>query len=391
MAGMKYEINGHVVEADKELSESEIDEIAGQLGGGQDAATPQPSKLDALKSAASKMLPQAEEAADVMMNPSMALLRRAPDMAQRSFNAVQGKPNQPAQTFMEAAGNNPDMVATAGASLIPGAGLLPAAARIAGTAGAAALTPENRDQKAMYAGGLQTVLEAASPIIGKVAPATRTLFAKLSQTEASGLKKIFDNPSLLFTGPSKEEAIAVYNAAASKAGLAPEVSDEVLFGARKRFVKNVTEALQNSEDVPTQALLDARQTVDDLISAARRQGKKNIARGFSQRRDLIDQQLMAQEPGIKDADKVFSQYKTREPFLNVLPRNRYGEISINVPAMLAGLATGGVGAIAASPVVQGVTAASLGMAKKAAPAAKSGLQILRQYIQNQQQNGPASR
>jgi hypothetical protein len=404
---MKYEINGKVVETDRELSESEIDEIGQQIGETSVEASGNvppssgasgPSALDKLKGAASSVsnaLNPAEmgmakaslgEAANMAVNPLVSMFKQAPDTVGRVSNYIQGQPNQPAQTAIQAMANRPDVTATTAASLMPGVGLAASAARVGGTAAAAALNPENRGTSAATAGGLQALFEAV-PYVGKVvAPGARKLLSKMSQTDADGLKKLFENPSLLFTGPNKEEARAAYTAATQKAGLTDEISDEIAFGVGKKYVKNVVDALRHSEDVPTQNLLDARQAVDDMINTAKRLGKKNKTAGLVQRRELIDRQIMAQEPGIKGADSTWSQMKTVEQFRNVLPRNRAGDVSFSVPAILAGVLSGGPAAVAASPLVQGLGASALGSAAKAGPATQSALQILRQYIQGQQRS-----
>lgn len=385
---MKYEINGHTVEVEKELTEAEIDEIAGQLGSSSTEAA-QPGVVDKLKGLASKAAPALGEAADLVTNPVGAIMSRVPEMAQRASNFVQGRPNQPAQTILQAAANRPDVTAAAGASVLPGVGIGPAVARVAGQVGAASLDPNASVFDQAGAGALQGLFEAIPYGMGKVAPGARKILARLSQTDADGLKKLFDNPTLFFTGPSKDQARAAYAAAAEKAGITPEMSDEVLFGSGKKFVQKVTDALSHSEDVPTQSLLDARQTVDDLIATAKRLGKKNKVRGLMQRREQIDSQIVAQEAGLKEADQVWSQMKTRDQFLNVIPRNRQGEMSVNVPSIVATLLGGPVGMAASSPVVQGVAASSLGALSRTAPIGRSALQTIRQYLTGQM-NAPGS-
>jgi hypothetical protein len=354
----------------------------------QNQAPAPSSMMDTIKGVASRAAAPLAEAANMAVNPLVTMAKQAPDTMGRVSNFIQGRPNQPAQTAIQAMANRPDVTGTTMASLMPGTGLAAAVARIGGTAGSAALSPENRGGNAAMAGGLQALFEAVPYGVGKVAPGVRKLLSRMSQTDADGLKKLFDNPALLFTGPNKEQARAAYNAAAESAGLSGEISDEIAYGAGEKYVKNVVEALRHSEDVPTQSLLDARQAIDDMINTAKRLGKKNKTAGLVQRREIIDKQIIAQEPGIKGADSVWSQMKTVEPFRNVLPRNRAGDVSFSVPAILAGVLSGGPAAVAASPLVQGFGASALGTAAKAAPAAQSALQILRQYLQGQQQNGP---
>lgn len=172
---MKYEINGKVVETDKELSEAEIDEIGQQIGqapaseDGGNMPPPSGSIVDKLKGLASKAAPALAEGAELLTNPAGAIMSRVPDMAQRASNYVQGQPNQPAQTLLQAASNRPDITATAAASLMPGVGLAASAARVGGTAAAAALNPDNRTANAATAGGLQTALEALPYGAGKLA------------------------------------------------------------------------------------------------------------------------------------------------------------------------------------------------------------------------------
>lgn len=363
------------------------------LDGKTDEFVPPSSIADKIKGLAAQVspaLPAAAELGEAVVNP-IGLLRKAPDVARRSLNYITGKPNSPAQTLMEAAANRPDITATVGASLIPGAGMIPAAARIAGVAGASALAPENRTASAVVGGGLQALFEALPYGAGKVGPAARKFFSRLSQTDAKGLKALYDNPSLLFTGPNKAEAQAVYEAAAVKAGLSPEVSDQVLYGAKKTFVRNVTAALDESKEVPTQTLLDARQVLYDLSQVAKRKGEANVARGFMQRHARIQEQLMKQSPEIREADKVWSAMKTREPFTNFIPRNKADEMSLNVPALATGAFAGAKALLGTSPIIQGLTASAMGATAKARPAIQTGVQAIRQYLMGQRGRGPSSR
>lgn len=351
----------------------------------------EPSTLDNLKQAAlsagKKLLPGALETAEPYSS-----FRQAPDLIARSRNFVMGQPNQPAETPMQAMANRPDLMATAASTMIPGVGLGPAAARIAGTAGSAALNPETRSIKdAGIVGGLQTALELLTPAAGLAGKIAKPFFAKLSQTEAKGVQALVDHPAMLFTGPSKEEAQAIYAAAAQKAGLSPEVSDKVLFESRKKFLRNVTEALAEGKEVPTQSLLDARSVGHDLVAKAARQGEKNLSRGYYQRVERIQAQLAKQAPELREADKVYSAMKTREQFMNILPRNKAGEYSINFPSLAAGIVSGGKALIGSSPAAVGLGAAATGAIMKAKRPLQTGLQTIRQYLQGQMQNGPASR
>jgi hypothetical protein len=337
-------------------------------------------------------VPQITETADLLTNPLATMFRKAPDIAQRAANFVQDKPNVPAQTLMEAAGNRPDQTALTAMGMIPGVKPISMSTRVLGSAGAAALNPDNKGENALAAGGLQTVLEALPYGAGKLGPGVRAIMSKASGVDAKAIKQLFDNPALLWTGPNMQEARSLYKATAEKIGLAPEVSDDVLFGSGKKFVRNVTEALQHNEEVPTQSLLDARQATDDLIEAAKRRGKMNQVKGFQQRRDIINQQLAAQAPELRTADKTFSQAATRDQFMNAMPMNQNGTPSVGRLALGgllggAGFAAGGPGGIAGvaatSPYVQGVATSAAGAVKKTVPALKTGLQVLRQYIENQ--------
>lgn len=310
-------------------------------------------------------------------------LSSAPQITQRVSNFAQNKPNDPAQTLLQMAANRPDVTAQVGASMIPGVGLGPSLARIGGSAAAGALSQENKTGNAVMAGGLQTVLEALPYGAGRVAPAIRGLMAKASKTDANAIKQLADNPSLLFTGPNKAEAQALYNEAAVKAGLDPNVSDQVLFGAKRKFVKDVLLALKAKKDLSNQTLLDARQITDDLIETAKRTGKKNIVKGFAQRRELLQQRLSQQAPEIRSADKVWSQYKTRDQFMSPVPLAKDGTPEIARTAAM-GL-VGGLPALAMSPYLQGVAASAVGAVNKV-PRQAVGvtLQTIRQYLQGQQ-------
>jgi hypothetical protein len=354
-----------------------------------DKAPAPPSLLDKAKSLVTSHIPAIKEVAGAVVDPMTTLLQKAPDMAHRAANFVQGNPNTPAQTPLEAMGNRPDVTAQVGASMIPGGGLAGAAARILGTAAGAALNPEERGANAGAAGGLQAVLEALPYGAGKFAPGIRAIMAKASGVEADAIKKLFDNPSLLWTGPNMREARALYKATAEKIGLNSEVSDEVLFQSGKRFVKNVLDSMKAGEEIPTQTLLDARQATSDLIESSKRLGKTNKMKGFTQRYQDINAAISKQAPELRVADKTFSQAATRDQFFNVLPMNQNGTPSV-AKAVIGGVA-GAVPAFAMSPLVQGVGTSAAGAVAQAGPVAKSGIQVLRQYLERQRTQGPGSR
>lgn len=358
------------------------------------------------------------------------------DMASRVANFLQNKPNQPGSTILQSASNRPDISATAASQLIPGVTPISMAARVAGTVGAAATNPNSSVSDIGKAGGIQAALEAI-PVVGSaIAPGVKAIMSKLSGVDAQAIQKLFENPHLLFSGPTKEEAQQMYSSMAAKAGLSPEVSDNVVFGAGKGFVKKVLDALKDEgqvasqqptleadqlrglwknkavaegstdidqalryarpdafgagstaipgSTVPTQTILDAKQTIDDLISSAMRQGETQTAKGLLDRKATLMDALTKRIPGFAEANTNYSNYLTRDQFLHALPMNANGTPSaMKLLQLKYLLGSGGGSILGSSPAIQGLATAAAGKIAQNPGLARTGVQLLRSYINRQ--------
>ena len=366
------------------------------------------STIEALKPVASQIMSGGASTENPLN--SFAPNNQFSDMTQRIINFRQGQPNQPGQTLLQAGANHPDTAAGITANLIiPGSGLLPMAARTAAQVGATALNPNATGKDMAWSGGIQAALEALPYGLSALGSTAKSLLAKLSGVDQQAIQKLYDNPSLLFTGPSKEEAQALYAATAEKAGLSPEISDQLLNKAGGKWVNNVVNTLKDEmpegfsqtmvdvpkSEVPTQTVLDAKQKLDDLINAAKKAGENQAAKGWLQRKQFIMQVLQDRIPNFSEANSTYADAMTRDQFMSVLPTNANGAVSptkAGAAMILANLAKGHIspgaaitGLATASPIVQGAAISGAGTVAnipRAIP--RTGLQVLRQYIQQQQ-------
>lgn len=412
---MKYEINGKIVETDRELNDQEIDEIAAQIGDtpapqAESAVSTEPSALGTLKSAAmsagKKLFPGALETAEPFSS-----VRQAPDLIARSRNFVLGKPNQPAETPMQMMANRPDLMATAASTMIPGVGLVPAVARIAATAGSTALNPETRSlSDSGLAAGVQAGIETAFPVAGAVTKfigtkALAPIAQTLSNVDKKEVIKLAEKPMEILFAPTKKALSEKFDDVYRAFGF---TEPEVRLIAKAES-KSGGGSMQIWDDVMAKISAGQEPTTAELIAARRASSKLGystkegmLGTQFKKDVQLIDDKLKEKAPEIATKYlgllKEYSNMMTRSKFLQLLPQNKNGSINaLRSLIAVGGAAINPLSLAAMSPVTTGLgTLAAVGANKALvgaanSPVARTGLQTIRQYLQGQIQNGPGSR
>ena len=396
----------------EELELLELEEQEAQLGGGQSAPTPtmsttngQAGPMDTLMQAAK----QGGQTALAALNP-VQTLKQAPDIANRVMNFQQGQPNTPATGILEAAANRPDVTATVAAGLIPGTAPLSMAARIGGTAGAAALAPENRGMNALGAGGLQALFEGVFPLAGKFTniigeKALAPIGQALSNVDKKEIIKLAKKPLDILLAPSKkamgekfEDVYRAFGFTEPEIRLIAKAESKAGNGSMQVWDDTMAK-LSKGEELSIAELVAARRASSKLGYSTK---EGMLGTQFKKDVKLIEQKLEEKAPEIAPRYlgllKEYSKTMTRNKFLQLLPQNKNGSVN----ALRSLIAVGGTAINPAtlavmSPLTTGLATLGVVGASKAVGAAarsrtgQSGLQAIRQYLMGQQQNGPGSR
>lgn len=214
---MKYEINGKVVEVEKELSEQEIDDIAGQLGGGQSAPTPQATE----GSPTDPKFYEIEKQQGLPKGPLDMVKNIAKEFKAGIESPLPGSfLSTPVRLLQNAAGQAGADVARAAQ---PSIGTVPA--RAAGFGTSMALDPTSYVSAGMGARAAKSGLDAvAGPIGRQLAKGAEGM----SNVPVKNIVKLFKDPAQVLKALSAKKTSPELNAAKRAMGVTPE--DEFLIG-----------------------------------------------------------------------------------------------------------------------------------------------------------------
>ncbi len=225
---MKYEINGKVVETDKELSEAEIDEIAGQIGGGQTATTPMsssepintaPSALDTVKNVAGRLVQP------LIGDPSkfgQPIQTTSTNPAGRLLQALQQSVNLTGPSRLSASLSQPGQIAGQAVERSIGPDR-PILGKTANFLTAMALDPQTYISGQGIAKG---AVNLGTKALKKVGQESAALGSAVSGVKLRDIKTLFDNPTDVITALSTKEAGGKLGVAKKAAGVTRE--DEFL-------------------------------------------------------------------------------------------------------------------------------------------------------------------
>lgn len=401
---MKYEINGHIVEAEAELSEAEIDEIAASLGPAKEASeAPKPQ------------------------GPVMETVTTAANAALSPFNPAETKNTQPIQptsgnpflAAVQAAGQtlqNPSRISptvsqpgqVAGEAVEQKIGGLPGKA--AGFMTSMALDP----QSYMLGGvgqGVANLTDDAAKVVGEkvLAPAGEIL----SATKVRDIKRLFENPMEVLRANLKksgdkmgelerkvfnvteDETRLIAKAGDRTPGTARTVVEGLIDQGKQRAVSAGKDPSKWVDELTPGELIAGRRAASKLTTSAHGRDAFITVKDLKRFEDAFVNKGKEKALEYLSAIRENSMAQTRQAFMHLFPRNQnmstnalrgfgsFGAAFLAGPVAAAGAAaaqapiTTGLATLAAKGVYSAGKAAGKAVSKVAPPV---GLQAMKEYL-----------